>query len=253
MEPNVEKVSINYAINAILVFSLPLLGLVSITWGTFAIAYAVFFVMNVLGVTATFHRHLSHRAFQFKYKAIEYLFILFGTLSCSGSPVGGVMTHRDHHKFSDTSNDPHEGALGFWKLQAVLYNVPGKEYRSGVRDVITNRFCMNMHRYYYAILAAYALALYSVWGIAGMYFGFFLPAAMTLFSEGMINWAAHQDHFGYRNFDTPDKSRNLWWINIASHGDGWHNNHHDKPDNYTTKSKWWEFDLTGHIIKLVRA
>ena len=253
MEPNVKKVSLHYGINLFLVALLPLLGAVELTWSALGVGYAVFFAMNVLGVTATFHRYLSHRSFVFRSQLIEKLFIIFGTLSCSGSPVGWVMTHRDHHKFSDTENDPHQGALGFWKLQAVKYNVPPKEFRSGVRDVVVDRFCMLMHRYYYGIIAAYLLALGALWGINGIYYGLLFPAALTLFSEGLINWAAHQPYFGYRTFETKDKSRNLWWINILSHGDGWHHNHHHDPSNYTTKYRWFEFDLTGHIINLVRA
>lgn len=35
-------------------------------------------------------------------------------------------------------------------------------------------------------------------------------------------------------------------------GDGWHNNHHANPGNWTTQEKWWELDPCGWIIYLIK-
>jgi stearoyl-CoA desaturase (delta-9 desaturase) len=53
---------------------------------------------------------------------------------------------------------------------------------------------------------------------------------------------------GYRTFDNADKSINNPWCWFMWGGQ-WHNNHHTMPWCYTTKVKWWEFDLCGWIIK----
>ena len=39
-----------------------------------------------------------------------------------------------------------------------------------------------------------------------------------------VNSATHV--WGYRNYHTSDRSRNLWWVAVLSYGEGWHNNHH---------------------------
>ncbi|MGB5631187.1 MAG: hypothetical protein WBM86_00230 [Waterburya sp.] len=46
---------------------------------------------------------------------------------------------------------------------------------------------------------------------------------MLWHSTWFINSAAHM--VGYRNFNTPDNSRNLWWTAILAYWEGWHNNH----------------------------
>jgi stearoyl-CoA desaturase (delta-9 desaturase) len=35
-------------------------------------------------------------------------------------------------------------------------------------------------------------------------------------------------------------------------GEGWHNNHHKNQKNENFSVKWWEFDISYHIIKLIR-
>jgi stearoyl-CoA desaturase (delta-9 desaturase) len=35
-------------------------------------------------------------------------------------------------------------------------------------------------------------------------------------------------------------------------GEGWHNNHHANPGNYSNKERWWEFDPSGIIIALIK-
>jgi fatty-acid desaturase len=251
LTPSIDKVLWTYVLNLSVVILFPILGYIDITIAGVVVVYLVFFTMNVLGITCTFHRYLSHKAFKFKHHWLRKLFILFGTLSCSGSPIGWVLIHRDHHKYSDTTYDPHQGTLGFWKLQAVRYNINTKQYQSDVRDIIADKFCMALHKYYFIVIGSYALLLYAILGVEGVYYGFFAPAALTLFAENLTNWAAHQP-FGYSTFDVENKSRNVWWLNILSHGDGWHNNHHKYPSSSTTHYKWWELDVTGKIIEHVK-
>jgi fatty-acid desaturase len=59
--------------------------------------------------------------------------------------------------------------------------------------------------------------------------------------------------FGYKNYETRDDSRNLWWVAIVAYGEGWHNNHHALPRLAQHGHKWWEFDITFQVIRLLRA
>ncbi len=38
-----------------------------------------------------------------------------------------------------------------------------------------------------------------------------------------------------------------------TYGEGWHNNHHAYPRMARNRHKWWEFDLTSEVIRLLRA
>jgi len=66
-----------------------------------------------------------------------------------------------------------------------------------------------------------------------------------------VNSASHI--WGYKNYETRDDSRNLWWVAILAYGEGWHNNHHALPRLAQHGHKWWEFDSTYQVIRLLRA
>jgi stearoyl-CoA desaturase (delta-9 desaturase) len=55
-------------------------------------------------------------------------------------------------------------------------------------------------------------------------------------------------YFGPRRFDTPDESRNVFWLSIASLGESWHNNHHAFPKSASFRMRWWEIDITALVI-----
>src|SRR5205085_10906322 len=59
-----------------------------------------------------------------------------------------------------------------------------------------------------------------VWGAA-------VRTVLVLHFTWLVNSAAHL--WGYRNYDTPDDSRNNIWVAILAAGEGWHNNHHADP------------------------
>jgi len=54
--------------------------------------------------------------------------------------------------------------------------------------------------------------------------------------------------WGYRNYETTDDSRNLWWVGLLAFGEGWHNNHHAYQRMAAHGHKWWEFDVTYWAI-----
>jgi stearoyl-CoA desaturase (delta-9 desaturase) len=70
-------------------------------------------------------------------------------------------------------------------------------------------------------------------------------------STWFVNSATHI--WGYRNYDTTDKSRNLWWVAVLAYGEGWHNNHHAHPRLAKAGHRWWELDPTWWAIATLRA
>jgi hypothetical protein len=64
-----------------------------------------------------------------------------------------------------------------------------------------------------------------------------------------VNSVAHI--WGYRNYDTPDVSRNNTLVALLAGGEGWHNNHHADSRSARHGHKWWEIDLTWMAIRLL--
>ena len=64
-----------------------------------------------------------------------------------------------------------------------------------------------------------------------------------------INSVTHV--WGYRNYETPDVSRNNSLIALLASGEGWHNNHHADPRSARHGHTRWEIDTTWMIIRLL--
>jgi fatty-acid desaturase len=56
-----------------------------------------------------------------------------------------------------------------------------------------------------------------------------------------VNSVCHR--WGYRNYETPDLSRNNVIVGLWASGEGWHNNHHADPNSTRHGHAWWEFDF----------
>src|SRR5262249_4696698 len=67
-----------------------------------------------------------------------------------------------------------------------------------------------------------------------------------------ITWSVNSvTHlWGYRNYETPDDSRNNPIIGLLTGGEVWHNNHHADPTSARHGHYWWEFDFAWQTIRL---
>jgi stearoyl-CoA desaturase (delta-9 desaturase) len=210
-----------------------------------------YFLTGCLGITLTFHRYLSHKSFKMP-RWLEYLFTFFGCMGGTGSSIGWVAIHRQHHKHSDNENDPHSPRHQGWKVLFPSYITNGNKFT--IRDLITNKYHFFLHKYYFLILISWGLLLSLFFGLPGFIFLFCMPIVCQVWVSVLSNYVNHSEWFpgGYKNFNIKDDSINHFLIALISWGEGWHNNHHNNTRNYTFKEKWWEFDLTAFIIDLIR-
>jgi stearoyl-CoA desaturase (delta-9 desaturase) len=239
-----------FSLNLGVILLFPFFGTIELSAFGLGFALLAYFIMNGCGIIIFFHRYLSHHSFEYKHKWIEQFCLWAGILSGNGSPLGWAGLHRTHHHHADTVKDPHEAELGFWKIQFLRYHdTSGSKWLA--RDLITNEYYRFIHNWYFLIVGSFVGLLFLLFGWPGVYYGFCIPSAAALFSGNLINWIAHHPLFGYRSYDTNDKSRNVWWL-LPTLGECWHNNHHQNPTAWTTREKWWEFDLCGMFIRLIK-
>ena len=81
--------------------------------------------------------------------------------------------------------------------------------------------------------------------------GAIVRTVLFLHITWFVNSVSHV--WGYRNYQTPDDSRNNAWIALLSLGESWHNNHHADPRSAQHGHRWWELDLSWLTIRLLRA
>ena len=214
------------------------------------VAATVYLVNVSIGGSITLHRMLSHKAFE-PPKWFEYLGILIATISNNASTIVWVATHREHHRFTDTDKDPHNPRLhGYSKVQFGLttYNrIPNIRY---IPDLLRSKFHMFLHNYHWLLILLYVSILYIIDPLAVIYV-FLVPSILAWHADCLINTLNHSD-YGYRSQQTKDSSVNNFISAILVAGEGWHNNHHADPANPKFGKRWYEFDLSWLVIKLVR-
>jgi len=65
----------------------------------------------------------------------------------------------------------------------------------------------------------------------------------------LVNWCGHK--YGYRNYNNGDHSKNSSPFGILLMGELFQNNHHHAKNNANFARKWFEFDLTYSIMRVL--
>ena len=209
------------------------------------------------------HRGLTHKGLTF-HPILSHI-IRFWLWFMDGSGIKEwVAIHRNHHRFSDTKNDPHSFFVIGTKTEKILFtvkifyqsvvygykNFATKEeierFGKGTPDDWIERNLYFKHQRL-GILFLLGLNLW-LFGWSGILVWLIQISWVTLCATVIITVLAH--HFGYRDGDSKDKSRNLFPIGIILAGEELHNNHHMDPSNPKFSKRWFEFDLGWIYIKI---
>jgi stearoyl-CoA desaturase (delta-9 desaturase) len=212
----------------------------------YLLAIVVFFFTGSIGMSGTYHRLLSHKSYVCP-KWWEYFGTLMGTIGGTGSSIAWCAVHREHHRFTDTPRDPHSPShLPWWHIQFFsMFHRPVPKYAA---DLLRSNFHLNMHKYYWTIHFVYALLCYLIDPFAVVYLWLF-PSFILWHAGSFINTLSHT--LGWQDHNTGDTSTNHWLTGICMWGEGWHNNHHNSPQNYRFGEKWYQLDVTAKVIELL--
>jgi fatty-acid desaturase len=216
----------------------------------------LYFITGCLGITMTYHRLLAHRTFALP-KWLERVFVTCGALAMQGGPMKWSAQHRMHHANPDTEMDPHNSHRGFLHCHVAWMFVFRPQF-DGHQKLL--RFTRDIHNDAYyrwldtpsgQFLPQFILAatLFAIGGTSMLLWGTCLRMVLVYHGTWCVNSATH--FFGYRNYNTADKSRNTWWVALITFGEGWHNNHHAHQGVAEAGHKWWEIDITMLMIRLL--
>jgi stearoyl-CoA desaturase (Delta-9 desaturase) len=213
--------------------------------------------ITIAAVTIFLHRHQAHRALDL-HPAVSHFFRLWLWLGTGMVTKEWVAIHRKHHAKCETPEDPHSPQTRgidtvLWR-GSELYRAESKNQEtlkkyghSTPNDWIENQLYSRFSWQGVAIMLALNLLLFgaaglSVWGIQMMWIPFT--------AAGVINGLGH--FWGYRNFESPDASRNISPWGLVIGGEELHNNHHTYPTAAKFSVKPFEFDLGWAYISLMQ-
>lgn len=226
------------------------------TWQALGVTIFLHWMTLSIGICLGYHRFLSHKSMRLR-SPVEFFVTLCGVLSGEGTPLAWSATHRLHHQQSDKEGDPHSPLDGPWWSHILwLFSSRTREEQQALYSryvpELKDRKVLQMFEKTYAFwLIGTGVILFAFGGLPMLLWGLCARMTYAYHSTWLVNSATHL--WGYRNYDTRDESRNLWWVALVSYGEGWHNNHHAHPSNARAGHKWWEIDPTYWIIKGLKA
>jgi fatty-acid desaturase len=205
------------------------------------------------GIGLGYHRLLTHRSFKAP-KWLEYTLTIFGGMALQDDAPRWVATHRIHHQFVETNEDPHSTRPGFWwahmgwLMRGRANDRDEAMIKKYVPDLMKDKFHVLLARFYYVPLIVSGFILFAIGGWSMVLWGVFARVVFGWHSTWLVNSATH--YWGKRRFETNDDSTNNWAIAILTFGEGWHNNHHANPTSARHGLKWYEFDMNWLTIRL---
>jgi stearoyl-CoA desaturase (delta-9 desaturase) len=206
-----------------------------------------FYILTALGVTIGFHRMLTHRSFR-PHPIVKFILLVLGSMALEGPALEWAATHVKHHAQSDREGDPHSPVEGFFHAHI------GWMFKDSMAD--PNVYCKNLvkdptvvfvSRTFFLWTALSLLIPFALGGWTGLLWGGLVRIFLTHHVTWSVNSICHT--FGKRDFETPDRSHNEWIIGLLALGEGWHNNHHAFPRSAFHGLHWWQFDLSGYVIR----
>jgi stearoyl-CoA desaturase (Delta-9 desaturase) len=229
-------------------------GLLDASWWQVLLYTLVTTHITICAVTIFLHRAQAHRALDLH--ALPSHFFRFWLWVGTGMLTKEfVAVHRKHHAKCETVEDPHSPqtrgikALLLTGVELYQAETENKEtldkYGKGTPDDWVERNVYSRFTWQgVGLMLIVDLLLFggigaTVWAIQ--------MAWIPVMATGIINGIGHW--WGYRNFESPDASRNVspWGIIIG--GEELHNNHHTYPTSAKFSIKRGEFDIGWFYIR----
>jgi len=209
------------------------------------------YFVRMFGITAGYHRYFSHHS----YKTSRWFQFVLACLGCSAmqkGPLWWTAHHREHHRHSDTAQDPHSPRTkSFW--WSHIGWILSKDYEETnwpeIRDWSRYPELRWLNRNHWLPGFVLAVICFLVGGWTGLVWGFFVSTVLLYHAVFAVNSVCHL--FGRRRYATPDQSRNNLWVALVTLGEGWHNNHHRYQSSTNQGFFWWEIDVSYYLIKLL--
>ncbi|KAI8335517.1 stearoyl-CoA desaturase [Chlamydoabsidia padenii] len=219
--------------------------------------WAIFYyLVSGLGITGGYHRLWAHRSYHAPL-ITQIFFCLAGSSAIQGSIRWWSRGHRAHHRWTDTDKDPYAATRGFFfsHMGWMLVNRPNSRIGyADVADLKKDKLIQFQHAYYpwFALTMGFlfpCLVAGLGWGDykGGLVYAGFCRLVFVHHATFCVNSLAH--YIGETPFDDFHTPKDHWLTAFVTCGEGYHNFHHEFPQDYRNAIKWYQYDPTKWLIK----
>jgi stearoyl-CoA desaturase (delta-9 desaturase) len=219
------------------------------------IFFAVFLMLNGIGIGSGYHRLWSHRTYE-AHPALRWFLALVGGMALQNSILVWCARHRVHHRdVDDNDKDPYSIGRGFW-FAHIGWML--RDYASGridyslVRDLQNDPVAAWQHRWYWSLAwtTNAALPLLLGWMVGDVIGVFLLAGVLRLVISHhvtfFINSLAHM--WGSQPYTDENSARDNHFLALITYGEGYHNFHHMFQSDYRNGIRWWHLDINKWFI-----
>ncbi|KAF9205700.1 hypothetical protein BGZ49_003676 [Haplosporangium sp. Z 27] len=215
----------------------------------------IYYYCTGLGITAGYHRLWAHRAYNAG-PAMSFVLALLGAGAVEGSIKWWSRGHRAHHRWTDTEKDPYSAHRGlfFSHIGWMLIKRPGwKIGHADVDDLNKNKLVQWQHKHYLALVIFMGIVFPTL--VAGLGWGdwrggyFYAAITRLVFvhhATFCVNSLAHW--LGDGPFDDRHTPRDHFITAFLTLGEGYHNFHHQFPQDYRNAIRFYQYDPTKWVI-----
>jgi stearoyl-CoA desaturase (delta-9 desaturase) len=235
-------------------------------WSDVVIGVVLYFTAG-FGVTAGFHRYLTHGSYKAK-RWLRVTLAVAGAMAVQGTPTQWVADHRRHHAYSDLEGDPHSPwayGKGFWGLTKGLFHAHmgwlfHRELSNRARfapDLVADKDIQRVDKLFPLIVALSLVAPgiaggLITWSWQGALTAFFWAGLVRVSLLHHVTWSINSicHVFGDHPFETRegDRAANFWPLAVLSFGESWHNLHHADPTCARHGVLRGQLDSTARLI-----
>ncbi len=223
-----------------------------------AILFLVFSIATGFSITAGYHRHFAHGAYECR-RFVKAFYVFFGAAAFQQSIVEWASDHRRHHLNIDEDEDPYNIQKGFlWAhIGWMLLEDPRPKDFSNVPDLIADPMIRFQHKHYIPIAIGMCFVLPFGIGLAiGHPWGCLLWAGLARMvavhhSTFFVNSLAHT--LGDRPYSVAVSARDSVVTALLTLGEGYHNFHHKFATDYRNGLRHHQWDPTKWLIRTMEA
>ncbi|ORX99237.1 omega9 fatty acid desaturase [Basidiobolus meristosporus CBS 931.73] len=216
----------------------------------------IYYFITGISITAGYHRYFSHRAFSAS-PLLQWIIAFTGGGAVQGSINWWARGHRAHHRYTDTDKDPYNSHRGFWYAHLgwmIFKRSNSRIGRADIADLKANKIVQFQHVHYPWF--AVGMGIVFPWVVAGLGWGdwrggYFYAGVVRMVlchhATFCINSLAHW--LGSASFDDAHTPRDNVITALVTMGEGYHNFHHEFPQDYRNALKFYQYDPTKWLIR----
>lgn len=223
------------------------------TFNVSVLVFAIIFAAATnLSITTGYHRLFSHRSFE-AHPLVRFVLLLIGASAWQGSALKWSADHRIHHSKVDTDQDPYSIEKGFWYAHIgwlLIKDSTNKNPKAA--DLEKDWMIRFQHKYFIqlGILMGFVFPLI-VGAFLGSWLGGFVIAGglrifLTQQSTFFVNSLCHT--LGRQTYSDKISARDSVIVAVLTHGEGYHNFHHQFQLDYRNGIRWYQWDPTKWTI-----